>query len=197
MASLGLKSRKLRGLVAAIDAVETPEQLADFCREHIKFLPGFDISRLNDVLDAQQFLATVPMLQHLNKRQLLEVEEAMEVSPRHLLSTPRPPACTHARTLTHMAWQVKTFPQGDYVMRQGAEDGNEMFIVAEGKCAVEIDGAVVAHKTVGQFFGEIALLRNMPRTASIRADSEGGVRLLQLVRASFDELVTICTTNHA
>eukprot|EP01048_Picozoa_sp_COSAG05_P020616 COSAG05_NODE_3548_length_1998_cov_1.643497_2_plen_139_part_00 len=43
VASLGLKSRKLRGLMGLIDGVATPEQLADFCREHIKYRLRFPI----------------------------------------------------------------------------------------------------------------------------------------------------------
>eukprot|EP01048_Picozoa_sp_COSAG05_P020615 COSAG05_NODE_3548_length_1998_cov_1.643497_1_plen_114_part_00 len=71
--------------------------------ERCRFLPGFDISRLNEVLDAQAFLASVPMLEHLEKSQLRRVEEAM---------------------------QLMVFAQDEYVMRQGDVGANEMCILS-------------------------------------------------------------------
>jgi CRP-like cAMP-binding protein len=74
-------------------------------------------------------------------------------------------------------------------MTQGQVDGDEMYIVSEGQAAIEIDDQIVATKTKGSFFGEIALLRNIPRTASVRAEG-GPLRCLELARRSFDELLS-------
>ena len=53
---------------------------------------------------------------------------------------------------------------------------------------MEIDGAPVRRHGPGGFFGEIALLRNVPRTATVRAVSE--LRLLALERDEFLAAVT-------
>ncbi len=62
------------------------------------------------------------------------------------------------------------YTPGDYIFRKG-EVGSTMFFISRG--AVEVvseDGKTVfATLSEGNFFGEIALLMNMPRTASIRA----------------------------
>lgn len=57
---------------------------------------------------------------------------------------------------------------GDWIIRQG-ETGDRYFIVDEGEAAVHVDGAFVRTQGPGEGFGEIALLRDVPRTASIRA----------------------------
>jgi Cyclic nucleotide-binding domain len=53
---------------------------------------------------------------------------------------------------------------------------------------VEIDGRLVRSLGSGDSFGEIALLRDVPRTATIRA--RGGVSLLRLDRRPFLDNVT-------
>lgn len=66
--------------------------------------------------------------------------------------------------------------KGDIVIRQG-EQGNKFYIIVRGHVAiVKRDGhgleKTVAHLQDGQYFGEIALLRNIPRTADVRAVSD-------------------------
>eukprot|EP01105_Mastigella_eilhardi_P000862 TRINITY_DN11050_c0_g1_i1.p2 TRINITY_DN11050_c0_g1~~TRINITY_DN11050_c0_g1_i1.p2 ORF type:complete len:214 (+),score=54.17 TRINITY_DN11050_c0_g1_i1:66-644(+) len=50
---------------------------------------------------------------------------------------------------------------------------NEFFIIAEGTFAVSIDNTEVARLTCGRSFGEIALLYNCPRTATVKSIDHG------------------------
>jgi CRP-like cAMP-binding protein len=57
-------------------------------------------------------------------------------------------------------------PAGKVLMRQG-ENGAEAFVISSGRVAVERDGRAVAERGRGEFFGEIALLSEGPRTATV------------------------------
>jgi CRP/FNR family transcriptional regulator, cyclic AMP receptor protein len=57
-------------------------------------------------------------------------------------------------------------PAGRILMRQG-QTGSEMFILARGAAVIERDGREIAQSGPGDFFGEIALLSEGPRTATV------------------------------
>jgi MFS family permease len=76
---------------------------------------------------------------------------------------------------------------GTEVFRQG-ELGDRFYIVAAGEVEIVADGRVVAVTGPGGFFGEIALLRDVPRTATVRAKTE--VELRALERDDFIAAVT-------
>ncbi|HET9615393.1 MAG TPA: cyclic nucleotide-binding domain-containing protein, partial [Candidatus Limnocylindrales bacterium] len=59
-------------------------------------------------------------------------------------------------------------PAGQHVFRQG-DPGDRFYIIEEGSVAIEIGGRFVRKLGPGADFGEIALIRNVPRTASVRA----------------------------
>ena len=59
-------------------------------------------------------------------------------------------------------------PAGKVLMRQG-QTGGEMFVVASGRLAVERDGVHVVDRGPGDVVGEIALLSEGPRTATVTA----------------------------
>ena len=61
-------------------------------------------------------------------------------------------------------------PKGEFIIRQG-DDGNDMYIVVSGvlKCTKKIDGEekFLLNYQKNSAFGELALLYNTPRAASI------------------------------
>ena len=73
-------------------------------------------------------------------------------------------------------------PAGGTVFDQG-DIGNRYFVIESGEAEVIGDGRVVATLGPGEGFGEIALLRRIRRTASVRAASE--LRLQALGSDSF------------
>jgi CRP-like cAMP-binding protein len=68
--------------------------------------------------------------------------------------------------LAHL--EALTFQTGEAVIHQG-DRADRFYIVRSGRLTVERDGAVLAHLGPGEAFGEIALLLDVPRTATITA----------------------------
>jgi hypothetical protein len=77
--------------------------------------------------------------------------------------------------------------EGELIVREG-EPGDRFYVIDSGRVEVEIDGRVVRVLGPGDAFGEIALIRNVPRTASVRALEP--VMLFSLARAVFLQAVT-------
>jgi hypothetical protein len=76
---------------------------------------------------------------------------------------------------------------GQEVVRQG-EPGDLFYLVKDGTLDVYVDGRKVQTLGPGESFGEIALLRNVPRTATVRAQSDA--ELYALGRRDFLGAVT-------
>ena len=78
-------------------------------------------------------------------------------------------------------------PAGEAVVSQG-DRGDRFYVVADGELVVAVDGADVAVLHDGEHFGEIALLRDVPRTATVTARRDS--TLLALEREDFLRAVT-------
>ena len=76
----------------------------------------------------------------------------------------------------------RSYGPGEPIVTQG-EVGDTFFVIADGEVEVQIDGAVRRSQHAGEFFGEIALLRDVPRTASVSA--VGPVTVLVIDREEF------------
>jgi MFS family permease len=87
----------------------------------------------------------------------------------------------------HMAARLFEVPvsAGEVVIRTG-EPGDRFYMVADG--ALEVTNGVHARARRGDFFGELALLRDIPRTATVIATTRS--RLYALERDDFLAAVT-------
>ena len=82
-------------------------------------------------------------------------------------------------TLEQLASRLShvSVPAGQVVFRQG-EPGDLFYVIGEGEVAVALDGSPQVTLGRGDYFGEIALLRDVPRTATVTALHRGrAVRL--------------------
>lgn len=82
------------------------------------------------------------------------------------------------------------FKDGDLIFEEG-DLGTDMFIVQQGKVAIvkEYKGREQQLAMLGQgdFFGEMSVLEDLPRTATARA--VGACRLLQINGSTFDQML--------
>jgi CRP-like cAMP-binding protein len=98
---------------------------------------GEDRGMSTNVIDA---LARVPLLSGLDRKQLEKL--AKDFSER-------------------------TFPAGSVVVKEGEERGIGFFVVADGEAVASVAGSEVARLGPGSHFGEIALISDRVRTASV------------------------------
>jgi hypothetical protein len=83
--------------------------------------------------------------------------------------------------------EPRQFPPGAVVIREG-EPGDDFYLIVEGSAAVSVHGAPRPSLHRGDCFGEIALLHDVPRTATVTAEQP--LRTLALGREEFLTAVT-------
>jgi CRP-like cAMP-binding protein len=89
-------------------------------------------------------LSRVPLFSGLGKRELNRIADAMT---------------------------ERTFPAGEAVTREG-EPGVGFFVIEEGRAKVTMHGEEVGELAGGDHFGEIALIAETPRAATITAETD-------------------------
>jgi MFS family permease len=141
--------------------------------------------------------AILPLLTLLSWRRLVEIDESVAAPTAGLaildcvaMFAPLPVSAKE-----YMATRLVSVPvrAGEVVIRAG-EPGDRFYIVASGELQVTADGV---DATIGEsdYFGEIALLRDVPRTATVRALGDG--QLYALERDDFLAAVTSHSAVHA
>jgi CRP/FNR family cyclic AMP-dependent transcriptional regulator len=77
-------------------------------------------------------------------------------------------------------------PAGRVLIRQG-ELGREAFVIYEGRAKASIQGKGTAKLNPGECFGEMALLHSAPRSATVTAETD--MRLFVLDSRKFSTLI--------
>jgi predicted MFS family arabinose efflux permease len=129
-------------------------------------------------------LVTWPRLRALDRRAPVPVQ-ALALLRRTRLFSPLPPPQLEA-VARRGVWL--TIPDGTTVIRQG-DPGDRYYVLSTGAVRVERDGRYLRDlDTAGVGFGEIALLRDVPRTATVSTTRES--ILFAIDRAPFLAAVT-------
>jgi MFS family permease len=102
-------------------------------------------------------------------------EKALAVVGRVPLFEPLPP--TSLEKLARAA-APETVPRGTAVISEG-ERGDTFYVVVDGSFEVSSDGRALRTLGPGGFFGEIALLRDVPRTATVSAATDSEVLVIR------------------
>ena len=119
--------------------------------------------------------AFLPALALLTWRRLAALDAAAVVPADRVallrsgpIFAPLPPAIVE-----HLALSLEpvAVSAGTEIIRQG-EPGDRFYLVGDGELAVSMDGRETARLGSGDSFGEIALLRDVPRTATVSAKTD-------------------------
>jgi CRP/FNR family transcriptional regulator, cyclic AMP receptor protein len=101
-------------------------------------------------------------------RRIVEVELEQQLASVPLLAGLEPKV---RRRLAEVG-KRRTYPPGEAIVREGTT-GTALYIILSGTARVEKgDGERLAELSAGDFFGELALIEEHPRTASVIAESE-------------------------
>ena len=94
---------------------------------------------------------------------------------------------THAeRAAVADVLKTEDFVKGETIVRQG-DSGDSFFIIVSGRVSVVKDGKAVNRLHKGDFFGELALIEEKPRAASVIADEP--TRTVSLDALAFTRLL--------
>ena len=117
----------------------------------------------------------MPVMVVVGFKRLRDIDRRAEV-PEHELAILRAQPLFEslpAITLDRLAQLVERteLPKGTTIIREGAV-GDRFYVIDSGTVAISIDGRQKGVMGPGEHFGEIALLRSIPRMATARARSE-------------------------
>jgi CRP-like cAMP-binding protein/predicted MFS family arabinose efflux permease len=134
--------------------------------------------------------ALLPILAILLRRRLTQLDE-VPVPERELellraidIFAPLPPPTLESLARSLIPVHVEA---GREIVREG-EPGDRFYIIDSGEVEVLSEGRVLRVEGPGEYFGEISLLRDVPRTATVRAQED--VELRALERDDFIAAVT-------
>jgi CPA1 family monovalent cation:H+ antiporter len=68
-------------------------------------------------------------------------------------------------------FRERSVPAGTALVKEGTMSGAGFFVVADGEAVVSVDGSEVARLHSGDHFGELALITESERTATVTAET--------------------------
>jgi MFS family permease len=135
--------------------------------------------------------ALLPVLTVFAWPRLARIDSEVTMPERELALLRRLPmfAPLPASTLEHLARSLRRLRvgAGEEIVREGAP-GDRFYVLASGEADVSVGGRPASKLGPGDYFGEIALLREVPRTATVVARTN--VELYSLDRDEFVAAVT-------
>lgn len=127
-------------------------------------------------------LAGLPRMRGLDLR--LRRPEGLDLLEAIPMFAPLTPAVVESLARSLVRVPVRA---GEVVLREG-EASDRFYVIESGLVEVTQNGAVLRRESAGDFFGEIGLLRDVPRTATITAVED--TQLVALERDDFLSAVT-------
>jgi serine/threonine protein phosphatase PrpC len=118
-----------------------------------------DKARARRLSQKREVLAKMQLFSRLTERELLRVMQVAE---------------------------IREYDKGQTIMKEG-DKGDELFIVLQGKVAVVRGEATLAHFGPGEHVGEMALIRAVPRSATVIADLPS--EMVVIKRSDFFEIL--------
>jgi MFS family permease len=134
--------------------------------------------------------AILPLLAFVAYRQLVEIDRGVAPVPELELIEHVPmfaPLSVAAKERVAANLEPLSVDAGEVVIRAG-EPGDRFYIVDDGELDISAQGGLQTTARRADYFGEIALLRDVPRTATVRALVE--TRMYALRREDFLAAVT-------
>jgi len=142
--------------------------------------------------------AFLPVVILLSSGRLLSIDRSAEAPDAEILRLLREipffaplPAPAMERVMADLI--ATEAAAGDLLIREG-DPGDRFYVIVEGEVAITRRGAHVSEQGPGAYVGEIALLRDVPRTATVMAKTP--LRLLALEREPFLLAVTGHPVSH-
>ncbi|HEY3666053.1 MAG TPA: cyclic nucleotide-binding domain-containing protein [Polyangiaceae bacterium] len=118
-----------------------------------------DETRAKQLQLKRDILARMPLFRPLNDREILRVLQVTD---------------------------VVDYGNGETIISEG-DKGEELFIVLSGHAKVQRNGAELATLNAGDHFGEMALVRSQPRSATVVSDGKSELMLIR--RTEFFEIL--------
>lgn len=104
-----------------------------------------------------------------------------------ILARALPTMSSEALAETAAKLAQKSFAAGETVIREG-DPADRFYVIQSGMVEVSRDGKTLSRLGPGMFFGEVGLLTEQPRNATVRAVED--VELLSLEKSAFASMVS-------
>ena len=93
------------------------------------------------------------------------------------------------------AMTIEKSSDGDVIIKQG-DEGDKFYVILEGKYDIYVNGVMVVSYSKGQNFGELALMYNCPRAATIKSNGNGTLFVLDRIGFHYFMKHTSTEINH-